>query len=313
MEREKYKFEVGEEDKGKRLDKFLVEKLPGLSRSFLQKLTAEGGITLNREPVKNHHKINTSDVVDISVPEPVASTIGAEKIPLDIVYEDNELLVVNKPVGMVVHPAPGNYSGTLVNALLAHCKDLSGIGGVLKPGIVHRIDKGTSGLLVVAKTDNAHKGLAKQFKAKTTKRVYWAIVKGVVQLDNGIIELPIGRSSYDRKKMAVNFDEERIAITKYKVLERFKDCTLLELTLGTGRTHQIRVHLSHIEHPVLGDEQYGTRDSYLGRPALHAKTIGFIHPVTKKYLEFTSKLPEDMIGVLERVKGQGSGVRKRKK
>lgn len=300
MEREKYKFGVGEEDRGKRLDKFLVEKLPGLSRSFIQKLTSEGGITLNRESVKNHHKINTGDVIDISVPEPAASTIRPEKIPLDIVYEDKDLLVVNKPAGMVVHPAPGNYSGTLVNALLAHCKDLSGIGGVLKPGIVHRIDKGTSGLLVVAKTDNAHKDLAKQFKAKTTKRVYWAIVKGVVQLDNGIIELPIGRSSYDRKKMAVSFDGEKTAITRYKVLERFKDRTLLELTLGTGRTHQIRVHLSHIEHPVLGDEQYGTRDACLDRPALHAKTIGFIHPVTKKYLEFTSELPEDMREALKR-------------
>jgi len=296
MEPEKYSFKVGEADKGKRLDMYIVEQLPGLSRSFVQKLTSEGNILLNGEPAKNHHKVNTGEAVDVSVPEPVASTIRAEKIPLDIVYEDGDLLIINKPAGMVVHPAPGNYSGTLVNALLTHCKDLSGIGGVLKPGIVHRIDKGTSGLLVVAKNDSSHKALADQFRAKTTRRVYWALVKGVVRFDNGIVELPIGRSDDDRMKMAVKSEEGeegRYAVTKYKVLERFKDSTLLELTLGTGRTHQIRVHMSHVGHPVVGDEEYGSRSS-LGRPALHAKTIGFIHPGTKKYVEFTSELPEDI-------------------
>jgi len=293
MEPEKYRLDAGEADQGKRLDRYIVERLSGLSRSFVQKLASEGGILVNGEPAKNHHKINAGEVVDISIPEPVASTIKAEKIPLDIVYEDRDLLVVNKPAGMVVHPAPGNYSGTLVNALLAHCKDLSGVGGVLKPGIVHRIDKGTSGLLVVAKNDSSHKALAGQFKAKTIKRVYWAVVKGVVRFDNGIVELPIGRSARDRKKMAVKSEDGRDAVTRYKVLERFKDSTLLELTLGTGRTHQIRVHMSHIGHPVLGDEEYGSR-SRIGRPALHAKTVGFTHPGTKKYLEFTSELPDDM-------------------
>ena len=305
MDPEKYNFKAGEADKGKRLDKYIVEKLPGLSRSFVQKLTSEGGILLNGEPAKNHHKVNTGEVVDISIPEPVASTIRAEKVPIDIVYEDEELLVVNKPAGMVVHPAPGNYSGTLVNALLAHCKDLSGIGGVLKPGIVHRIDKGTSGLLVVAKNDSSHKALASQFKAKTSRRVYWAVVKGVVRFDNGIVELPIGRSSTDRKKMAVKSEDGRDAVTGYKVLERFRDSTLLELVLGTGRTHQIRVHMSHIGHPVVGDEEYGSR-SGIGRPALHAKTIGFIHPVTEKYVEFTSELPDDMKKLIDGAKGQAA-------
>lgn len=293
MESEKYNFKIDEASKGKRLDKFLVEQLPGLSRSFVQRLTSEGRILINGESAKNHHKVNTGESVDISIPEPVASTIRAEKIPLDIIYEDEDLLVVNKPAGMVVHPAPGNYSGTLVNALLAHCKDLSGIGGVLKPGIVHRIDKGTSGLLVVAKNDRSHKALAGQFKAKTAKRVYWALVKGVVRFDNGVCDLPIGRSSSDRRKMAVRSEDGRDAVTRYKVLKRFGETTLLELVLGTGRTHQIRVHMSHIGHPVVGDEEYGLR-SGLGRPALHAKVIGFVHPVTKKYLEFTSELPDDM-------------------
>jgi 23S rRNA pseudouridine1911/1915/1917 synthase len=303
MEPEQYNLKVGEADKGKRLDKYVVEKLPGLSRSFVQSLASEGRILLNGEPVTKCHKVNTGEVVDISVPEPVASTIRAEKIPLDIVYEDGELLVVNKPAGMVVHPAPGNYSGTLVNALLAHCKDLSGIGGVLKPGIVHRIDKGTSGLLVVAKNDRSHKTLASQFKAKTARRVYWALVKGVVRFDNGIVELPIGRDASDRRKMAVKSKDGRDAVTRYKVLKRFGDSTLLELVLGTGRTHQIRVHMSHIGHPVVGDEEYGS-PSGLGRPALHAKVIGFIHPVTKKYLEFTSELPDDMRESVERAKGK---------
>jgi 23S rRNA pseudouridine1911/1915/1917 synthase len=293
MEPGRYNLKAGEADKGKRIDKYIVEKLPGLSRSFVQKLATEGRIFLNGEPASKRRRINTGEAVDISIPEPAASTIRAEKVPLNIVYEDEDLLVVNKPAGMVVHPAPGNYSGTLVNALLAHCKDLSGIGGVLKPGVVHRIDKGTSGLLVVAKNDLSHRALAGQFKAKTSRRVYWAVVKGIVRFDNGTVELPIGRSPADRKKMTVKSEDGRDAVTVYKVLERFKDSTLLELTLGTGRTHQIRVHMSHIGHPVVGDEEYGSRAG-LGRPALHAKTIGFIHPVTKKYLEFTSELPDDI-------------------
>jgi 23S rRNA pseudouridine1911/1915/1917 synthase len=197
---------------------------------------------------------------------------------------------------MVVHPAPGNYSGTLVNALLWHCKRLSGIGGVMKPGIVHRLDKDTSGLIVVAKTDAAHRSLAKQFKEKTAKRIYVAVVNGVVQFDNGIIDAPIGRDKRDRMKMAIDFesDKSRDATTRYRVIKRFKDATVIELALGTGRTHQVRIHMAHIGHPVLGDVKYGARCEALKRPMLHAKSIGFIHPAKKKYMELESDLPRDM-------------------
>jgi len=302
MEREPFRFEVDQKDTGKRLDKFLVENMPKeLSRSFIQKLISGEHVLLNGGPAKSHHKVNREDSILVTIPDAVQSSIEPEKIPLDILYEDEHLLVVNKPAGMVVHPAPGNHSRTLVNALLGHCKNLSGIGGVLKPGIVHRIDKGTSGLLVVAKTDEAHKDLAKQFKSKTINRVYIALVKGVVELDNGIIELPIGRSSRDRKKMAVNFVQSKDAITRYKVLQRFKGSTLLEVTLGTGRTHQIRVHMSYMGHTLLGDAKYGAKDN-LTRPALHAKTLGFIHPVTKKYMEFTSELPQDLKELISKMR-----------
>ena len=197
---------------------------------------------------------------------------------------------------MVTHPAPGNYTGTLVNALLAHCDDLSGVSGASKPGIVHRLDKGTSGLLVVAKTDEVHRKLARQFKNKTTKRVYMALVRGNVELDNGTIELPIGRSLRDRKKMAIKFEDERskYAITHYRVIKRFGDFTLLECTLGTGRTHQIRVHLSYIGHPILGDEKYGNKGNFK-MPMLHAQKIGFTHPITKSYIEFSCPTPQEFL------------------
>lgn len=307
MAEEHLRFEVTESDKSGRLDKYLAENLSGrFSRAFIQKLIAQGGVRLNGEPVKRRHKISPGELIEITVPEPSQSAIGAEDIPLDIVYEDEHLLVVNKRQEMVVHPAPGNYAGTLVNALLSHCGNLSGIGGVLKPGIVHRLDKGTSGLLVAAKTDQAHKALAKQFKSKTVKKLYIAVVKGVVQLDNGIIEFPIGRSSRDRKKMAVNFVNSRDAVTQYRVLERFKTATKLEVLLSTGRTHQIRVHMSYIGHPILGDVKYGTRAD-IGRTALHSTTLGFTHPLTKKYMEFTSELPDDIKKLLEELKRRENG------
>ncbi len=296
MEEKSLSVRVSADNKGKRLDKFLADYFTKeFSRSYLQKLLTEGRILLNGEIPKRRHIVNTGEVIDVRVPEPKETNIKKEKIPLDIVYEDEYLLVVNKPQGMVTHPAPGNYTGTLVNALLAHCDDLSGIGGVLKPGIVHRLDKGTSGLLVVAKTDEVHKDLSKQFKNKTTKRVYLALVKGSVELDNGVVELPIGRSVRDRKKMAVRFDEKssKGAVTHYKVIKRFGDFTLLECRLQTGRTHQIRVHLSYIGHPILGDEKYGTKGNFNG-PMLHAAKIGFTHPVTKKIMEFTSEPPKEM-------------------
>lgn len=296
MEEKLFKVRVDADDKGKRLDKFLAEEFSeDFSRSYLQKLLKNGNVLLNGRVPKRHHIVDTGEYVEIAVPQPGESVIKAENIPLDIVYEDEYLLVVNKPQGMVTHPAPGNYTGTLVNALLGRCRDLSGLGGVLKPGIVHRIDKGTSGLLVVAKTDEVHRKLSEQFKNKTTKRVYMALVRGNVELDNGVIELPIGRSARDRLKMAVKFEDERskYAVTHYKVIKRFGDFTLLECVLGTGRTHQIRVHLSYIGHPILGDEKYGSRGG-LRFPMLHAARIGFTHPVTKKFMEFFKSPPKDM-------------------
>jgi 23S rRNA pseudouridine1911/1915/1917 synthase len=300
--------EVTEEHAGQRLDKFLAEEFAAdYSRAFIQKLIADGKVLVGGNAVKRHYNIVPGDFIRITVPEPTEYHVEAENIPIDIVYEDDHLLVVNKSAEMVVHPAPGNYGGTLVNALLYHCKTLSGVGGVQKPGIVHRIDKGTSGILVVAKDDLTHRGLAKQFKSKTIKRVYNAIVKGVVELDNGIISLGLARSNRDRKKMAVSFDEDnsKMAVTRYKVLKRFKDMTLVELVLGTGRTHQIRVHMAYIGHPLLGDEKYGSR-AEIGRPALHAKMLGFTHPITGEYLEFTSPMPKDMQEVIDRESGAGS-------
>jgi len=299
-----FKVSIGADNQGQRLDKFLAGHFEkDFSRVFLQKLLKKGKVLLNGQVPKRHHIVSAGETVEIAIPASEESAILAENIPLNIVYEDEHLLVVNKPQGMVTHPAPGNYTGTLVNALLAHCDDLSGIGGVLKPGIVHRLDKGTSGLLLVAKTDDAHRKLAEQFKDKTTKRVYLALVDGNVELDNGTVELPIGRSVRDRKKMAVKFDDEssREAITRYKVIKRFGDFTLLECRLGTGRTHQIRVHLSYIGHPILGDEKYGTKGKFK-MPMLHAATIGFTHPVTKKFMEFSSKPPKEMADVIKRGK-----------
>ncbi len=309
MERERLSFKITDGDAGKRLDKYLVERLPKeFSRAHIQKLVLEGHIILDGAIGRNSHKLCIGETVDVTIPAPIASFMEPEDIPLKIVYEDKELLVVDKPAGMVVHPAPGNYSGTLVNALLYHCKDLSGIGGVAKPGVVHRIDKDTSGLLLVAKTDKAHIALAKQFKDKTIRRVYIAIVKGRVELDNGSVDLPIGRNPKDRFKMAVKFEDSKDAVTTYKVLERFKGATMLRLVLGTGRTHQIRVHMLHIGHPIVGDEKYGYKDS-IGRQALHAKTIGFIHPKTGKYMEFSSELPEDMLKLIKDKRGTAKNVK----
>ncbi|MFH1190211.1 MAG: RluA family pseudouridine synthase [Candidatus Omnitrophota bacterium] len=297
MEKDIVRFEVAEEDRGNRLDKFIVVKMGDrYSRAFLQKLINGGHILVDGKRRKNHYDVTPGEYVEVKVPPAEKCDIKAENIPLDIAYEDSSVLVVNKTPDMVVHPAPGNRSGTLVNALLAHCKKLSGIGGVMKPGIVHRLDKDTSGLLVVAKTDQAHRLLAKQFKDKTAKRVYVAMVRGVVQFDSGVIDAPIGRDKRDRLKMAVDFESEkaRQAVTSYRVIKRFRDATMVELTLGTGRTHQVRIHMAYIGHPVLGDVKYGSRFGGPARPMLHARTIGFMHPKKNKFMEFTSELPKDM-------------------
>ena len=278
---------------GERLDKFISESADGLTRSAAVKLIEDGCCTVNGKSVAKNYKLKSGDNVIIEIPDAAEVDILPENIPLDIVYEDNDLLVVNKPKGMVVHPAPGHYSGTLVNALMYHCKDsLSGINGEIRPGIVHRIDKDTSGLLIVAKNDTAHRGLAEQIKEHSFTREYEAVVNGSVKED-GTVNAPIGRHKIDRKKMCVTTENSREAVTHYFVLENFGDMTHLRLRLETGRTHQIRVHMAYIGHSVAGDEVYGNgKPKSLMGQCLHAKKIGFVHPITNEYLEFDSELPD---------------------
>ena len=290
------------ENGGERLDKFV--KIDSLTRSAVQKLIEDGRVTVNGETERVSYKVCTGDVVEVSDFEPKELDVKPENIPLDIVYEDDELLVVNKGKNMVVHPAAGNYSGTLVNALLYHCKgNLSGINGVIRPGIVHRIDKDTSGLLLVAKTNRAHISLAEQIKEKSVKRRYICIANGVIETNRGVIDAPIGRHMSERKKMAVTSKNSKNAVTHFEVLERFCDYTYLTCRLETGRTHQIRVHLKYIGHPVLGDAVYGPKKNEfnLTSQVLHAKMIGFVHPVTGDYMEFDSEIPDyfnDILNVL---------------
>ena len=284
-------LEFTAEEAGTRLDKFISEQTEGeITRSAAVKLIEDGNCTVNGKAVQKNYKLKAGDKVVIEIPEAVDVDILPENIPLDIVYEDNDLLVVNKPKGMVVHPAPGHYSGTLVNALMYHCKDsLSGINGEIRPGIVHRIDKDTCGLLIVAKNDTAHKGLAAQIKEHSFTREYEAVVNGAVKED-GVVNAPIGRHKTDRKKMCVTTENSREAVTHYFVIERFTDSTHLRLRLETGRTHQIRVHMAYIGHSVAGDEVYGNgKPKSLMGQCLHAKKIGFVHPITNEYLEFSSE------------------------
>jgi 23S rRNA pseudouridine1911/1915/1917 synthase len=285
-----------------RLDVFLAGRI-GLSRSQIDKLIKSGFVELNNEKTKPAYRIKTDDRIFVKVPPAQVIEAKAENIPLDIVYEDKDIVVLNKPAGIVVHPAVGNIEGTLVNALLHHCRDLSGIGGAIRPGVVHRLDKDTSGLIVFAKNDEAHSSLSQQIKSRKVKKIYYAIVHGVVKNDKGEINAPLGRHPVQRKKMAVIRSDKlkkRVALTYYKVLKRYKNYTLLELDLKTGRTHQIRVHLSYIGHPVVGDMTYSRRKNDIGaaRQLLHAKTLGFYHPKTGKYMEFCSELPGDMKEVL---------------
>ena len=287
-------FIVDESTDHIRIDKYLNELLPDQSRSYIQKLLKDGHILVNNSIIKPNYKVKADDRIQIDIPEPIEANIEAENIPLDIIYEDNDVLIVNKPKEMVVHPAPGNYSGTLVNALMYHCKgSLSNINGVLRPGIVHRIDKNTTGCLIVCKNDQSHNFVADQLSEHSINRIYVGIVCGVLKDDEGMIDAPIGRNKRDRKLMSVNEDGKR-AITHYKVLKRFRDYTLVQFKLETGRTHQIRVHMAHINHPLLGDDQYGRQKCKfnLTGQCLHAKTIGFIHPSTKEYVEFEVDEPE---------------------
>lgn len=285
---------VPEEADGTRADKFLAEAIDHLTRSALQKLISAGNVEIDGKSIAKSRVLKEGEDISVLIPDAVSLDVEAEDIPLNIYYEDDDLLVVYKPKGMVVHPAPGNHNGTLVNALLWHCKDsLSGINGVLRPGIVHRIDKDTSGLLLVAKNDFAHVHLAEQIKEHSLNRIYQTIVYGVNMPDEGDVEAPIGRSTKDRKKMAV-IEGGRSAQTHYSVIKRYSGYTHVQCKLKTGRTHQIRVHMAYIGHPVAGDAVYGPKNviTQLGGQCLHAGTIGFIHPRTGEYMEFTAPLPE---------------------
>ena len=292
---EELRFQIAEEMEDERIDKCMSLFVEQLSRSFIQKLIKDGNVLVNGKPVKGSYRVRGEDEVVFSVPESVEPDIEPENIPLDILYEDPDLIVVNKPKGMVVHPAAGHYSGTLVNALMYHCgKDLSGINGVLRPGIVHRIDRDTTGSVIACKNDKAHRCIAEQLKEHSINRRYRAICYGELQQEEGTVDQPIGRHPTDRKKMAVNHQNGKRAVTHYRVLQRFQGYTYIECVLETGRTHQIRVHMASIGHPLLGDEVYSNRKCpfKLQGQTLHAKTLGFIHPTTGEYLEIDAPLPE---------------------
>ena len=296
-------FIVRKESENKRIDKYLSEVLNGKSRSYIQGLIEKENIKVNNKNIKSNYKLKENDEILISMPEAIELEVVAEDIPLDILYEDNDVIVINKPQGMVVHPAPGNYTKTLVNALLYHCKDLSTINGVIRPGIVHRIDKDTTGVLVVAKNDEAHNFLSSQLQNHSMKREYIALVEGRLKEDTGTINKPIGRNKRDRLKMGIVEDGKR-AVTHYEVLERYKNTTLIKCVLETGRTHQIRVHMASIGHPLVGDEVYGFKKQRfkLKGQVLHAKTLGFIHPKTKEYMEFTTDLPKYYNDLIEKLR-----------
>lgn len=298
-------FTIEVENAGERIDKALSTIQSEWSRSQIANWISEGIVKVNGEEVKAKYKVKEGDTIEIDVPEPEELEIVPEDLNLEIVYEDEDVLVVNKPKGMVVHPAPGHTTGTLVNGLMYHCKDLSGINGVLRPGIVHRIDKDTSGLLMVAKNDNAHHSLVEQLVNKTVTRKYTALVHGHIAHDKGTIDAPIGRDPKDRQKQAV-VDNGKHAVTHFNVLERFGNYTLVECRLETGRTHQIRVHMNYIGYPLVGDPKYGPKKTIdFGGQVLHAGVLGFVHPTTGEYLEFEAPLPDDFVSLLEQLRKEG--------
>ena len=290
-----HEIDVLESQSGIRIDKFLSDELPEMSRSYIQKLIKEDQVTVNGKIVKANYKLSADDFVVVCQPELKEPDILAEDIPLDILYEDEDFLVINKPKGMVVHPSAGHYSGTLVNALMYYCKDdLSGINGVMRPGIVHRIDMDTTGSLRVCKNDFSHQHIAQQLKEHSIRRVYHAIVHGVIEEEEGTVDAPIGRHPIERKKMSINYKNGKEAVTHYKVIQRFKNYTYIQCQLETGRTHQIRVHMASIKHPLLGDQVYGPQKNpfKLQGQTLHAKIIGITHPRTNEYIEADAPLPE---------------------
>ena len=295
-----------ENQEGERIDRYLSEEMEDRSRSYIQKLIKDQYVIVNQKPVKANYRLSLGDMVEITLPEAKEPDIIPENIPLDILYEDQDIIIVNKPKQMVVHPAPGHYSGTLVNALMYHCgQELSGINGTMRPGIVHRIDMDTTGSLIVCKNDMAHQSLSEQLKVHSIKRVYVAIVHGNIKEDNGTVNFPIGRHPTERKKMSIHTKNGRNAITHYKVLERFGEYTYIQCALETGRTHQIRVHLASIGHPLGGDQVYGPRKCpfpKLQGQTLHAKTLGIIHPRTGEYLEINAPLPDYFIELLDRLR-----------
>lgn len=292
---ELFRFQITEEMEDERIDKCMAALIDSLSRSFIQKMIKEGQVKVNERTVKANYRVKSDDDVSFFLPETVEPDIEPEDIPLDILYEDDDVLVVNKPKGMVVHPAAGHYSGTLVNAVMFHCRDkLSGINGVMRPGIVHRIDKDTTGSILICKNDHSHQHIAEQLKEHTIVRRYRAIVHGVLKQEEGTVSAPIGRDPIERKKMAVNYKNGKDAVTHYRVLQRFSAYTYIECRLETGRTHQIRVHMASIGHPLLGDSVYGPKKCpfpQLEGQTLHAMVLGFVHPATKTYVETIAPLP----------------------
>lgn len=301
---ESKKLIVKAENTGARLDAYIAENINNLSRTMVKKLVEDGNVSVNGKVQKVSYKVQENDEIIVNEPEAKELDIKAEDIPVDVVYEDKDIIVVNKPKGLVVHPANGNWDGTLVNAIMAICKDsLSGIGGEIRPGIVHRLDKDTSGLLIIAKNDEAHLNMSNQIKDRQVKKIYYALVRGVVPENEATINMPIGRSTKDRKKMAVTKSGKE-AITHFKVLERFNKYTLLEVKIDTGRTHQIRVHLSEIGHPVVGDEVYSNGKNEFGVKGqlLHAKSLDFKHPITGKEMHLETELPEEFENVLKKLR-----------
>ena len=299
------KIIVNEECVGERLDAYIASKLNSISRTNVKRLVEDGNVVVNGKVPKVSYKVQVNDEIEIEIPEAKELDIQAEDIPIEVVYEDSDIIVVNKPKGLVVHPANGNWDGTLVNAIMAICKDsLSGIGGEIRPGIVHRLDKDTSGLLIIAKSDKAHLNMSEQIKNREVKKIYYALVRGIVSENEATINMPIGRSTKDRKKMAVTKDGKE-AVTHFKVIERFSKYTLLEVKIDTGRTHQIRVHLSEIGYPVVGDEVYsnGKNECGIHGQLLHAKSLDFKHPTTGEQMHLEAELPEEFLKVLERLRG----------
>ncbi len=302
---EKNIFVVDEKDQGIRIDKYLSEVFNDKSRSFIQGLIEKENIKVNNKIPKSNYKVKSSDEIEVMIDEPELLNVDPEDIPIDILYEDEDVVVVNKQQGMVVHPAPGNYNGTLVNALLFHCTDLSSINGVVRPGIVHRIDKDTSGVLVVAKNDESHNKLSEQLKDHSMKREYYALVEGRIKNDKGTIDKPLARNKKDRLKIGIVEDGKR-AVTHYEVIERYNGYTLIKCILETGRTHQIRVHMASIGFPLVGDPLYGFKKQKfkLKGQMLHAKTLGFIHPSKNEYIEFTTELPEYFQIILDKLRNE---------